>query len=361
MNQTHVDIIKQGAAEWNKWRVENPTVIPDLSGADLRGAALSGADLRAATLKGADLAGANLRAANLRTADLRSANLSGAILWSASLTGADLRGADLTGADLRSVNFRAADLKEANLTDTDLGEANFRTADLSRATLIGARTNDFTDFRSAVISGAKLWFDQDPIDDWDSELWRIANAHTARAEIAIGFKEQLCAADLAGILRIFDNAIYEYEREFILSLKDVLGHSITDACFHRLSAKRRQCVCITSCAPGDEHTLNVQLLPMSLLLLGATICNDVEDTLRRSEICTVLKTAFLRRTSHIAEDLRKLLLIELNNGTHPQPYDLVITTRGSREVMPDLVIRFVPSVVKDGSANWVHMIGDRKG
>jgi hypothetical protein len=35
-NEEHVKILMKGAAAWNQWRLENPTVIPDLGTADLR-------------------------------------------------------------------------------------------------------------------------------------------------------------------------------------------------------------------------------------------------------------------------------------------------------------------------------------
>ena len=63
--------------------------VPDLRGADLRGANLRYADLRGADLRGADLRGANLRGADLRGANLRYANLRGANLQYADLSGAD--------------------------------------------------------------------------------------------------------------------------------------------------------------------------------------------------------------------------------------------------------------------------------
>jgi len=101
-NPEHLAILGRGVEEWNRWRVSNQEVKPDLSGAylsesslewaiaflgdplfenaDLRGVDFSRADLNHAVLKGANLKGANLRAchligANLRRADLRSANL----------------------------------------------------------------------------------------------------------------------------------------------------------------------------------------------------------------------------------------------------------------------------------------------
>ena len=40
-----VELIRKGAAEWNKWRTENDSIQIDLSGADLTGADLIGANL----------------------------------------------------------------------------------------------------------------------------------------------------------------------------------------------------------------------------------------------------------------------------------------------------------------------------
>ena len=60
-NPEHLKILKQGVDAWNKWRVENPGIIPDLEGANLGQADLGGADLRIANLRGADLSEAITR------------------------------------------------------------------------------------------------------------------------------------------------------------------------------------------------------------------------------------------------------------------------------------------------------------
>jgi uncharacterized protein YjbI with pentapeptide repeats len=92
-NRENLDLIEQGVEVWNKWRVENTDVIPDLRGADLREADLSWADLRWA---------------DLREADLREADLS----W-ADLTRANLSRANLSNSDLRTPYVTADQLKEA--------------------------------------------------------------------------------------------------------------------------------------------------------------------------------------------------------------------------------------------------------
>jgi hypothetical protein len=67
-----------GAAAWEKWRENNPELIPDLSEADL-----SGMDLRKA----------NFRGANLSNADLRNADLRGTDMYYSDLGGVSVRGA----------------------------------------------------------------------------------------------------------------------------------------------------------------------------------------------------------------------------------------------------------------------------
>ncbi len=148
-NPEHLEILKQGVEQWNKWREKNPDIEPDLSNADLSGANLSNADLSDADLSGtdlseADLSGANLsnaglRSANLCQAKLRCANLIDAKLSLAFLSDANLSQADLSEADLGSANLSGANLSGANLSDADLsGAALSEEADLSDANLYKA-------------------------------------------------------------------------------------------------------------------------------------------------------------------------------------------------------------------------------
>ena len=129
-NPRHLDILRQGVDVWNRWREENPELLPDLSNSNL-----SWAYLRAANLSGADLSQAKLRGANLREADffiaeLRAANLSGADLRAASLSETDLNGALLDRANLAQVTGLTQDqINEAcGDQDTELPEGLQRPA-----------------------------------------------------------------------------------------------------------------------------------------------------------------------------------------------------------------------------------------
>lgn len=153
-NRKHLAKLRKGRVRlWNQWRKQNPTLRPDLRGADLRSldlsrANFSNADLCKANFSDArlfqaDLSGANLSNATLHDANLRGANLSKAVLEGAYLGGALVFGADLHGADLHRADlFRAellfADLSGANLSNAMLHEANLAGANLSGADLVGA-------------------------------------------------------------------------------------------------------------------------------------------------------------------------------------------------------------------------------
>ncbi len=157
-----LNILKQGAEDWVKWRKDNPGVVIDLREADLAGVDLARANLSGANLSGADLGNADLTATNLCGAALWRANLTGANLTSANLraasfgcaglTGAHLTIANLSGTNLERADFADADLTSADLMDADLKEANLTRANLTSAHLWGAnltRANltevDFTD------------------------------------------------------------------------------------------------------------------------------------------------------------------------------------------------------------------------
>jgi hypothetical protein len=128
LNQEHLDILNQGVEAWNRWREENPNILPNLSGVNLAntslvGINLIGTDLNVGNLSGANLSeallshtnfietnlsGTNFTNVTLYDADFRSANLSGASFSNAYLMGANLSGAKLNGADFSNVEMRWA-------------------------------------------------------------------------------------------------------------------------------------------------------------------------------------------------------------------------------------------------------------
>lgn len=128
----HLDILQQGTAAWNAWRISQPEVVPDLSWADVRSL---------------DLAGVNFARAHLRAATFpRGANLRNAILWKA----------DLAEADLRGTVLREANLRKANLFDAKLDDADLRSANLTGALLVDTHLNH-ADLTGAFVYGCSVW------------------------------------------------------------------------------------------------------------------------------------------------------------------------------------------------------------
>jgi uncharacterized protein YjbI with pentapeptide repeats len=155
-NPEHLEILKLGSSVWNRWRAENPHIVPDLSRAHLRegrlsGANLTGADLRLAYFGRADLSGSNLSRADLSETSLRRGYFAKAILENTRLIGADLRHADFYGARLVGANLSRAYLEGANLTGADLERANLASSDLRLAVAVDAN------FRRADLTGCQVY------------------------------------------------------------------------------------------------------------------------------------------------------------------------------------------------------------
>jgi uncharacterized protein YjbI with pentapeptide repeats len=327
--KSHQEILKLGVPEWNKWRVERTNIAPDLRGADLRGASLAGADLRAVNFKGADLSGANLRAANLKAADLRAANLREAILWSASLTGADLREVDLTGADLRGVNFRAANLMNA--------------------ILVGVSINDYTDFRHATVTGARLWEDGEPVaEDLEADVGRVATAYTSKIVVNIEVNEPVGFSVISSVVPLMDEVFYRYEQEFISSVRPAVGELIADACLYRLEAERKQ---IYRCVRWGAGTSEIEAtaFPLAFQIMGKAILRDVDDIWRRITIGGIIKKTLVNRAGQAGQDLQKLIKAVLARIESPENVELSLKAEPELNRAPKLTIGIRPHTSSSAS------------
>jgi uncharacterized protein YjbI with pentapeptide repeats len=185
-NKEHLERLTSFFGGWDDWRSENPHIIPDLGGADLKGQLLIGKDLRDANLNRANLDSADLRKANLTRARMRNASIYDAHFNDATIEGGDFNGSIiirssfdrarmhgvklraeiqrtsfqnvvLQGTDLSGVTFHGCDFFNADLTDTDLSgasildsllmdtdfaRANMDRIDLTRSRLIHAQLAD---------------------------------------------------------------------------------------------------------------------------------------------------------------------------------------------------------------------------
>ena len=91
-NTDHINMLKQGSEIWNRWREENNSIQPDLTGAELTGWPLAVANLTEANLTGAKLIRANLNSAHIISADLKFATLKNAFVANIEWTNNTMRG-----------------------------------------------------------------------------------------------------------------------------------------------------------------------------------------------------------------------------------------------------------------------------
>ena len=145
-----LDRLRSGVHVWNAWRMENPALQPNLSGADLRFRMLEGVDFQRSNLAGADLTHAFLHEANLCDAEL-------------------------SGATMVGTNFCLARLRDARLTESDLHRANFDRADLTGADLTGANL-ERTLLVGTVVSKARFSDCKvHGVSAWDLDLSDVAD------------------------------------------------------------------------------------------------------------------------------------------------------------------------------------------
>jgi hypothetical protein len=182
-NEKHLQTLKESLRRstprfWNQWRLQHPSLKPDLRGLILVGGSLARYNLARARLDGAvlvraDLALARLERASLTDAKLMSADLSSVHAQKVNLSGANLRGATLhhgdfrgaicldgtylAHADLREANFAGAKMVETTLSRADLTKTCFDGADLTRAELSDAILDETsllgTTMRGAIVGG----------------------------------------------------------------------------------------------------------------------------------------------------------------------------------------------------------------
>ncbi len=209
MNHDHLKILKQGVETWNQWRIDNPSLQPDLNCADLckelysiwlnvpsdiqfpwieyedkhSGPSLTKIDFSNCNMYRVNLRGAHLGGANFRHTNLHESCLTDAFLVGADMRNCDLGGANLEKATLDAVDFRGATLC-ANMAQCHLSQADIRGANLRYADISGSRIHEIsydskTKFRGIDVTGIKgcpsfkqYAMDQDYIEEMRETKWK---------------------------------------------------------------------------------------------------------------------------------------------------------------------------------------------
>ncbi len=159
--EIQIELIKKGADEWNKWRIDNKEVKInfancDLSNFNLFQCNLSGAHLFRTNFTGANLSYTNLTKADLSESNLSEANLSNANLDLADLTKAKVKEVDFTNASVRSAKLYFCDFENVKLIGTSFNSSKFYKATFSGIDLSGVSFRN-ADLPRSNLSGSNLW------------------------------------------------------------------------------------------------------------------------------------------------------------------------------------------------------------
>lgn len=131
-NQEHIDILKRGGQEWNKWRLTQPKVQPDLSHLDF------GEEFEILfDFKGLNMSGAYLESSVLFSLNFENSNFEGASFQNCNCYATSFKNADLSLTDLQLANLTLTILDGANFDGAYLGNTVFGNCNLSTARNLG--------------------------------------------------------------------------------------------------------------------------------------------------------------------------------------------------------------------------------
>lgn len=305
-NDEHLKILKKGVEAWNKWRIDNPQISPDLSGADLNGADLRNAYLDSAILSRANLGGANLERAYLSMADLTEADLTKADLFNVKLVKAELSKAVLSKTNLMDASIKYANLNRADLSSAVVVDADLTLAKLSGAILRGALLHDSV-FKLANLSEADLTGAD--LTGADLRGANLANANLSGADLSeVTFvRTNLAHADLTDC-RVYGISAWDLSLEGTMQLN--------------LAVTRKEQPTIT--------VDNLEIAQFVYLLLNNKKIRDVIDTMTGKAVLLLGRfTSERKATLDIIRDkLRQLNYLPiLFDFDKPSSRDLTETIR----------------------------------
>jgi uncharacterized protein YjbI with pentapeptide repeats len=249
-NPEHLAVLEQGMEIFRSWRLNNPALHPDLSGANLQGM---------------NLAWGYFRFANMENANLEGANLSSSDLTMALLDGASLKDTCLHDARLRSTRLREADLQGAKLYATELLDLQLGSVkNLSEARVLGPCSIDvFTLHNSGGVIPSSFLRECGVPDFLISMLPRLIERPARHSSCFISFNEKdeeiasriyesLRLADVScwrwkedarwggWLRREIDAAVWKYDRLVVILSKDSLNSMPVIREIHRALQKEER-------------------------------------------------------------------------------------------------------------------------
>jgi hypothetical protein len=213
------------------------------------------------------------------------------------------------------------------------------------AILIGVSTNDYTDFRHATVTGARLWEDGEPVaEDWEAEERKTSEIYTSKISVNIKFQQHLSASDLASFASMLDAVFFEYERMFISSHYAVVGELLTDACLYRLEKERKQifrCTRFETTGAGASG-IEAVLFPLGFQILVRAVFRDMDDIWKRVTFNGIIKKALVNRANNAEQELQKLFRATITQWESLKHFELDVKAQRELNKAPNLMIELVP-------------------
>ena len=139
-DRKHLELVRKGVQVWNAWRLENPTIEPDLDGADLSGVDLAGAAFANMSLNGTYLALAELSEADFTRTFCRNMSFARANLTGAKFRASYLDNVAFIGANLTETDFGSAWLQDCVFANLDLSSTKGLESALVSTSSVGLET-----------------------------------------------------------------------------------------------------------------------------------------------------------------------------------------------------------------------------
>lgn len=303
-NPQHLELVKKGPVEINRWRKKYHIGRFDLRGADLEGINLDGANLSSANLRGASLRYASLNEVYLIHADLEGANLSGASFMGTHFDGANLSSAILYRADLRGTDLYGANLDNADLTNVYFTNTNLCYANINKANFTNARLggNSFLNTDLSVAKGLETCSHHSP-SALDVSILRIAGKLPRQFLQGIGLPDDM----IDYLPDFFESAVNFYSLFISYSTED---EEFADQLYSDLQSKGVRCWYSPADTKGGEW-LDKQV-EMAISFHDRVLPIISEDSMKSEWVISEINAALKREKKENRRVLFPIRLVDFD-------------------------------------------------